>query len=160
MLTLIFIRHSKPHPIDPQGDDASRPLTSNGESMAEYCGNNLNGQGLIPDLLVSSSAVRAQQTAAIIAATLNYPEDKILIEPKLYESSPEVTLDIIAGLPNDKKTIVLFGHNPIFTIVSNQLSKQCIPDVPPCGTVILTFDCEQWCDIHQSNNQSTVFEFL
>jgi phosphohistidine phosphatase len=53
------------------GDDALRPLTAKGRRQAERLGAFLQAHDVRPDVVVSSPLVRAQQTAEIVATTLD-----------------------------------------------------------------------------------------
>ncbi len=53
------------------GDDDMRPLTKKGRGQSERLGSFLEAHGVRPDVIVTSPKVRAQQTAEIVAATLD-----------------------------------------------------------------------------------------
>jgi phosphohistidine phosphatase len=53
------------------GDDDMRPLTKKGRHQCERLGAFLHSHGVRPDVIVSSPKVRAQQTAEIVASTLD-----------------------------------------------------------------------------------------
>jgi phosphohistidine phosphatase len=53
------------------GEDDLRPLTKKGRQQCERLGAFLEAHGVRPDVIVASPKVRAQQTAEIVAATLD-----------------------------------------------------------------------------------------
>ena len=53
------------------GDDDLRPLTKKGRHQCERLGAFLEAHAVRPDVIVSSPKVRAQQTAEIVASTLD-----------------------------------------------------------------------------------------
>ena len=63
------------------------------------------------DWIVSSPAVRAQQSAQIVAEQMGL-EDHILWEPVVYESGPEALLSLVERVPAEKQHTLIVGHNP------------------------------------------------
>jgi phosphohistidine phosphatase len=107
---LIVMRHAKAGEL-PGGPDAERALNPRGRRDALAAGGWLQGRGLIPDLVLCSTARRARQTwqqvAAGLAATATVRED-----PRLYEAGSAELLDIIRAAPPDTATLMYVGHNP------------------------------------------------
>ena len=65
---------------------------------------------LCPDLIVSSDAVRAQLTAAAIAAATG---GQLLLDPRLYHASAVEILDALhSSVRHDVATVMIVGHNP------------------------------------------------
>jgi phosphohistidine phosphatase SixA len=119
MITLFLLRHA--HAGDPErwtGDDSLRPLTDKGRRQAERVGNLLAAADASPDLVVTSPLVRAEETARIVAATLDVPlvVDRRLAGP-LYA---EVVQDILADAgPAERPCLV--GHDPDFSSLLGEL---------------------------------------
>jgi phosphohistidine phosphatase len=107
---LIVMRHAKAGEL-PGGPDAERALNPRGRRDAAAAGDWLRGQGLIPDLVLCSTARRARQTwqqvAAGLAAAVTVHED-----PRLYEAGAAELLDVIRAAPPDTATLMYVGHNP------------------------------------------------
>ncbi|MDF2159248.1 histidine phosphatase family protein [Algoriphagus sp. CAU 1675] len=112
MKKIILIRHAKSSWDNPWADDYERPLAERGLRDAPKMGKRLKKRQVSPDLILSSSALRAIQTAEIIANELGYPSHKIIKEKNLYHASPNTILKYIHQQKDSIKTIVLVGHNP------------------------------------------------
>ena len=72
-LQIILIRHAKSSWNDPTQSDFDRPLNDRGEIDAPEMGKRLKAAGIVPDLIIASTAKRAQQTAAHIAKGVGVP---------------------------------------------------------------------------------------
>jgi phosphohistidine phosphatase len=61
--------------------------------------------------VVSSTALRARQTAALAAGGSGYAKE-VRAEPCLYEAKAEGYLEVLRGLPVRVGCVLLVGHNP------------------------------------------------
>ena len=82
--------------------------------------------------------------APYFAKELNIPEQAILVRKEIYHAYPEQVLNIIRNLDDSYNLVFLFGHNPCFTSLANQFSKEYIPNVPTCGIVKVAADVNSW----------------
>jgi phosphohistidine phosphatase len=107
---LIVMRHAKAADL-PGGPDAERALNPRGQRDAAAAGDWLRGHGLVPDLVLCSTARRARQTWRQIAARL---ETAVLVrqDPRLYQAGSGELLDIIRAAPPEVATLMYVGHNP------------------------------------------------
>ena len=72
----------------------------------------LRERSIVPDVVVTSDAVRARSTAEAVAKAAGYT-NTVLLEPLLYLATPDVILDVVSGLPDDGGTsAMIVGHNP------------------------------------------------
>ena len=151
MKTLYFIRHAKAEDKVPGQDDFQRDLASKGEQDAQLMGKKQKMQGVQPDLILSSSAIRALNTARIFAEALEYPEESIQQQEKLYEADSDQIMECIYQIPNDIHTALLFCHNPAISEAVIELSREKADLLPTCGIACFEFDVENWEDINSSN---------
>ena len=112
MRTLLLLRHAKSSWADVGTRDHERALNARGEATAPRMAELLRDQALIPDLILSSSAVRARRTAEIVAATLGLSEDHLGTSEDLYLASPGTILDVVRGRAGDADKVLVVGHNP------------------------------------------------
>ena len=71
MKTLLILRHAKSGLKDPNIADHERPLDEPAKKDALQMGKLLRDRGLIPDFILSSTAVRAKTTAELVARVVN-----------------------------------------------------------------------------------------
>lgn len=114
MTRLVLIRHAKTEHVGPAGmGDHGRRLLPRGEADGLAAGQWLVEQGLIPDLVLCSSAVRAAQTwDAMIAGAGELSDVEVWREPGIYEASPEALLQVLSEVPDGALTVAMVGHAP------------------------------------------------
>lgn len=159
MKRLLFIRHAKSSWKALDLKDIERPLNKRGKRDAPVMANRLKANGIQPDLIVCSPAVRTRKTANVFAATLNYPKKDIQIIDNIYEAMSSEILEIIKTLPNDADTVLMFGHNPSATMVANHFSNYFIDNIPTCGIFAVEFDIEQWETYNLENSRFLFFDY-
>ena len=151
MKTLYLLRHAKSSWSFDELSDQERPLNERGREDAPHMGQALAKRNIRPDVIVSSSAVRALTTAALVAREINYPHEKIVVEPAIYPADADDLIAIIRALPDTAASALLVGHNPTFTTAANRLSPTSFNDLPTAALVCLRFQCEQWEEVSRAN---------
>ncbi|KUG08126.1 SixA phosphatase family protein [Solirubrum puertoriconensis] len=159
MKTLYLMRHAKSSWNFDGLSDKERPLNSRGRADAPHMGQALASRNIQPDLLVSSPAVRALSTAALVAKELNYPPDSIQVIPGIYEADAERLFDIITELPDEASSVLLVGHNPTLTDTVNMLSTRSLNDMPTAAVVCLHFHADQWAQVHRANSEFYFYDY-
>ncbi|MGD9711449.1 MAG: histidine phosphatase family protein [Thermomicrobiales bacterium] len=110
MKTLIIMRHAKAEASNPEGDH-SRNLTARGRADAEVAAKSMRDLGVGPNIITSSTAARALQTADIVAAAFDHrPRESQ--RPDLYLAEAERLLLSIHSFDDGLDVAVLIGHNP------------------------------------------------
>lgn len=109
--TLFLIRHAMPEDGFAM-PDIERRLTSGGLKDASEIGAQWKQEGFCPQLILTSAAVRAQQTATQIAKACDFPEAEIMVEKSLYSTDEFTLLHRLNELPDKVETAVLVNHNP------------------------------------------------
>jgi phosphohistidine phosphatase len=111
MRTLTLMRHAKSSWDDPSVSDHDRPLNGRGKKAAKTMAERLKDSGYEPDLVIVSSARRTQETAE--ALRKRYGKTlTIRTEPRLYEAEAEAYADVIRGVDDKIKHLMIIGHNP------------------------------------------------
>lgn len=159
MKELIIIRHAKASDDYFTIPDYDRPLKSRGISQAYEMSKNLVHKGVKPDLIIASPAARALHTAYIFAATLNYPYEKIRLEKSIFEAYVEHLLTIFEQVDDTYNQVLLVGHNPALTHLSNYLLDSHINEIPTCGMVSIHLEVDSWKDMGQNKHQLSFIDF-
>ena len=107
MKTLVILRHAKAEPADAAKKDFHRRLTPRGREEAKALAQTLAQNNIAPDLVLSSSAPRAAQTARLAAPQAPRKKSK-----SLYAASPEQWMERLRKTPAKIKTVLAVGHNP------------------------------------------------
>lgn len=158
MKTLLLIRHAKAAWEELGTNDADRILTEQGLQQADLMGQELKTLQITPDLIVSSPAIRALNTAQILAAVLNYPKDKIKTEEKIYSGGVEDLINLIKQTNAKIDTLLLFGHNPNLTWLTHFLCEESHINIPTCGIIIISFEnMHSWDQLTEIDGKLTHF---
>jgi len=111
MKTLLILRHAKSSWDIPALADHDRPLNKRGRRDAPRMGALLRDQGLVPDIILSSTAKRARATAELAGEAAGY-SGPISLTSKLYLAAPEDYIAVLRNLPAEIETAMVVGHNP------------------------------------------------
>jgi phosphohistidine phosphatase len=145
--TLILIRHSKAENRDSTANDFDRTLTAEGKSdslrMADYLKNN----GIAPDLIITSSAARAYETAMVLANTFSTSEKSISSTKKLYYCSAKTILDQLFGLGKNLNCVIVVAHNPGISDLTRGLSEGHSFFMDNTQVSFMEFNIEHWYQI-------------
>lgn len=121
---LIVMRHAKSDWTTNAGSDFDRPLAKRGIRDAPKMGRWLSEKGLVPDLIISSPALRAKQTALAVAEKLAIAEEKIVWERDIYEASLAELIEVVDDHSTLAGVQLLVGHNPGLDYLVEHLSSQ------------------------------------
>jgi phosphohistidine phosphatase len=150
MKQLYIARHAKSSWDFSGISDHERPLIEKGIKRTKLIADYLLQNNDKPDLIISSFAVRAYETAALIAKALSYPKENIRVENNLYHSDIDILFDHLYSLPNSINSVMMFGHNPTFTEFANYFLKNKIDWLPTSAVVCIAFKTDKWEDIHRA----------
>ena len=106
-------------------------------------------RGLIPDVIISSDAVRARLTAEAVAEAARYPGE-ILVDPRLYGASPRDILAVLRTIREAKAgTVMIVGHNPGLEELVVQLTGE-QQDLPTAALAHIELPIDRWRDLKVS----------
>lgn len=149
MKTLLLVRHAKSSWQEASLSDHDRPLNARGMRDAPRMGEYLARHYPAPEIIFSSTALRATTTAAIIADTFG-ASDRLVTRRQLYTFAARELLAFLRSVDNRYGYIMLAGHNPAITDLVNQLSAADIENVPTCGAAVLTVSYNDWSALDSS----------
>jgi phosphohistidine phosphatase len=111
---LILLRHAKSDWGAPFGDDADRPLNPRGREAAGVMGKVLTLAGRVPDLVLTSPARRARETADLAAAAGGW-EAPIVADPRLSPGSPGAVVAVVREKAGEALRVLAVGHEPAWS---------------------------------------------
>lgn len=111
MRELLLLRHAKSDWEHEGIRDHDRDLNDRGRRSAPRVGHFLRDQGLAPDAVLCSTALRAVRTAELLLESAEYDVPLTRIE-ELYLAAPQVLVDTIAHRGGDAQRVLLVAHNP------------------------------------------------
>ena len=154
MKTLLVLRHAKSSWSDPALDDHERPLNARGRRDAPRMGALVREHGLIPDVVISSDAVRARLTAEAVVEAARYGGE-IRLDPRLYMAGPADILSLLRTVGEKAETMMIVGHNPGLEELVAQLTGAW-QDLPTAALAQIVLPIDQWRDLTLSTRGTLV----
>lgn len=145
---LFLLRHA--HSVDRQPGltDHERYLSPSGIRECSVIGNELKEKKVKPDLLIASSAARANATAHLVAQLMGFDKPIVLMDD-LYEASTRTFLQVLNSLDDQSTSVLCVGHNPVITYLAEYLTKEAIGDFPTCAVASIRFACTSWKEVSE-----------
>ncbi len=148
MKNLFLMRHAKSR-WDESVSDQFRSITEKGihktEKVAHFLKDNLE---INFDKIYSSKATRTKETSEIVRQIV-FPNQKVEVVDELYTFSHYLLDNWIRKLDNQLQNVLIFGHNPAFTDVTNQLGNEMIYNLSTSGFVWIQFQSDNWKTINK-----------
>jgi phosphohistidine phosphatase len=168
MRRLMLLRHAKTETDAPSGRDQDRRLDERGHQDAAMIGDFIAGHPLAPELVLVSTAVRAQQTWELALAAMKdriaAPQVETVAE--LYGAEPmQILHHIRLAAAFDPKQLLVVGHNPGLHELALALTGQGDPEarqelmrnMPTSGLAIFDFDTDDWGDVSFARGNLLMF---
>jgi phosphohistidine phosphatase len=127
MPELLLLRHAKSDRSQPEQPDRDRGLAPRGLKAAGRIGRLLRERGLMPDLVLCSSATRARMTWEIVAGQLEAPPPCRFLR-SLYLATPAQMLALVRRQPASVRRLMLVGHDPGLRLLALQLAGSGEPE--------------------------------
>ncbi len=159
MKTLYLIRHAKSSWDNTELSDFERPLNKRGNRDAPFMANLLKSKNIQPDLLVSSSSLRAYSTAEYFAKEFNYPIEKIKTDERIYEATSKIIVEVIKEIEDSFSTVFLFGHNPGLSNIANIISDKLIEPMPTCCVAGFELKVNSWKELERHCGKHVLYEY-
>jgi len=143
MKTLYIVRHAKATQEDALAD-FERPLNARGRLDAPEIGRRLYIAEVKPHLIISSAAFRTLSTARLIARELDYPDELIKADFRIYQASAYTLLNLLAEQDDSNESILMVGHNPAMHELTARLGGNHLADFPTCTVAAISFATDSW----------------
>ncbi|MDA3940263.1 MAG: histidine phosphatase family protein [Spirochaetia bacterium] len=144
MKKILLLRHGNAASRTGNMADFERPLDNMGKKQISNIANKLAESGQIPDLIITSSALRAFSSAEIIQN--NGIPVKITGTEILYSASIFEYMDILKAQKNKFESMLLVAHNPAISGFISRLSGKHI-GMGTGNLCIIKLNIEKWSDL-------------
>jgi phosphohistidine phosphatase len=155
MKTLFVLRHAKSSWENPDWSDFERPLNSHGLDAARFIGGLIYERGLQPQIIVSSPAKRAKQTAVLVKEIAEVSKP-VKFDERIYEASPLALFNLIREFDEKWESALIVGHNPGFENLVRMLTGETV-SMPTAALARINLEIENWHDLETNSNE---LEFL
>ncbi|GAA4087940.1 SixA phosphatase family protein [Mucilaginibacter panaciglaebae] len=154
MKKLLLIRHAK---ATHEGGyvDFERPLKPSGLRDAAIMAGRLKEHNIIPQILVSSPALRTLATANVISEHMGLAKAEEIAG--IYDAAGDDLLDVITQLDDGCDFVGLVGHNPAIAQVFYNLSGQ-PQDISPGAVGLIEFDINTWADVRSNRGKLVYYD--
>jgi phosphohistidine phosphatase len=155
MLRLLLLRHAKSDWNNAELSDHARPLNERGKQAAPKIGEYIASHDLEPELILSSSATRVQQTRALVIDKFETdPEVRVLDELYSFSGFQNV-LNIIRNQGEKQSPLMMIGHNPTIQDLAMELigagnssaRARLNEKYPTAGLAVIDFDIRRWAEL-------------
>lgn len=138
MKSLTLLRHAKAEPDSESGSDFDRRLTGSGREDAARMGGEVKQLDLAFDLILSSPAVRAAETAELAGLSPRFDQ-------RIYDAAAGDLLAIVQDADDAINRLMLIGHNPGFERLASRLAGQELA-MPTGSLVEIKLPIDSWRD--------------
>ena len=139
------------------GSDFARNLNEIGREGAKILAQKFARNGVLPSVIITSSANRAVQTAQIIAHELKF-NGEFITNDELYEAGRVEMVNFIKQTDNKFDKVFLVGHNPTIALTADFLCFDFeIESFPPSSCLGVKFEVENFSQISQNSGEKTFY---
>ena len=142
MKTLYLLRHAKSSWDNAFMSDFQRPLNPRGNRTAPFMGELIKKRKLRAEIIVSSPAERAKETAILVKEAADMSAE-IVFDRRIYEASPNGLRKVVSGLKDKYLSAMLVGHNPGLEGFIHSLTGRQEP-MPTAALAIIELEIDKW----------------
>ena len=152
-LDLYLLRHARTLEKEVSQTDQERELATVGLQNSTRMGIYMAQNKFLFNYIVSSPAVRAVQTAHLVAEQIKYDTEKIFLNEEIYEASVRTLLNVINNFKDEWKSVLLVGHNPSVTYLAEYITGAEIGHVTTCGLLHMVIRGNKWSAVGEKSSE-------
>ena len=146
---LLILRHAKSSWKNKKVIDHDRPLNKRGRKEAIKMGEYLKNIDLMPDTIITSSALRAIETTTLVCRKSGY-NGLVEVNFSFHEGNTTSYIQAISNSHEDKDRLLIVGHNPTLEELISMLTNKTVR-LPTCTLVQIKLNVTSWNNvIHHS----------
>ena len=142
--TLLLMRHAKSSWHDKDLPDYQRPLKKSGVEASAEIAEVMLANELVPQLILSSPALRASQTAEIVARVCNL-EQNITYVNSFYMGEVREFVEKLQHLDDSLERVMIIAHNPGLEAFLQLLDGKLVA-LPTAALAYISLDLHKWSD--------------
>jgi len=146
MKLLLILRHAKSSWKGKGISDHARPLNKRGKKAAPLMGQVLYEDDFVPDVILSSTALRARETADLVAEASGF-EGEVDYLDDFYHAWPSDYLSALCSLSDKINTAMVVGHNPGMELLLEMLTGQS-ERFPTAALASVTLPIDNWSQLN------------
>lgn len=147
MKLVYLLRHGKADRPAGGVPDKQRPLLPRGSrEVAKMC-RKMVKKGMTPEVIISSTATRAFETAEVAARELGYNADKIERMDEIYGAEADELRILLQNQQEDRNSVLMVGHNPGLEELAAMLTRDYSGHQPTGGVIAIRLAIPSWRDL-------------
>lgn len=152
--TLFLLRHLKSSWDDRSLADRDRPLAPRGRKAGKRVARHLRENGIAPELVLCSPAVRTRESLEAARGALGDPE--VRFEERLYGASKDELLEVLRDVDPDVSSVLVIAHNPGLEDLAAALGGT-VPEKFPTGAFVTLALPGEWAELEPDSCELTAF---
>jgi len=136
------MRHAKSDWEADYGSDHDRPLNQRGVRSARSMGRVLASEGIEPQVVISSTALRARATAELAIEAGGW-QAELRLDRLLYDSGPDEVLLMGASTAPEVSRLMLVGHQPTWSVLVKVLTGERV-EMKTASVAVVVVDLDSW----------------
>jgi phosphohistidine phosphatase len=148
------MRHAKSSWKDKDVKDRKRSLSKRGKRNAPQMGELIKEKELVPQIILSSDAVRAHQTVELLSGTSGF-SGKVQYDDDLYMAEADEYLDSLRKVSDDFERVMIVGHNPGLESLLPLLTGR-VESLPTAAIAHLTLPIDHWKELSKKTKAELV----
>jgi len=146
MKRIYLLRHAKSDWEAAYDTDHDRPLNKRGRAAAQQMGRFLTTVEQAPDLVVTSTAVRARDTVELAMSAGSW-ECPVEVTRDLYAASPSAVMHLVQTYAGSHDRLLLVGHQPTWSELAGALIGGGQVKLPTAALARIDFDVDGWAEV-------------
>ncbi len=143
MKSILLFRHGKSDWNANYKKDHDRPLSKRGVKAAKVMGLHLLKKQQIPDLIISSTALRAKKTA-LIAKKFGQWGSELILDNNIYHCSIDKLVSILSQQDPKMNFICIVGHQPVFSHFLSEITNSRWLKLPTASMTRIDLPFKNW----------------
>ena len=116
--------------------------------------------GIKPDLILTSSANRTEQTTGIVKTTAHFEQVRTKSLTQLYHASADTIENEIMAVEDTVTTLMIVGHNPGISEFTYHCSpKSIISEMPTSTIAVFSFEGDSWQEFASAKKKLELYEY-
>lgn len=145
MKQILLVRHAKSSWKDAELSDFDRPLNKRGKANAPALGQVIKERGMLPDIILASSARRVKDTVEALADSSGYLGEIRYLD-SFYHAEPGDYLQALHSVDDRYERVMLAGHNPGMENLLHILTGEFLP-MPTAALAFIELPITHWYDL-------------
>lgn len=155
MKSLYLLRHGKSDWDADFDRDRDRPISKRGRVAARKIARFLESRAIQPDVVLCSDALRTRQTIGHVLDELDWPQNLVRYDERLYLASVDGLYEAVRELDTELSALVV-GHEPTLARAVARITGRTGVDVPTATLVGIELNVENWSDTGDGTGRLTI----